>query len=185
MKTSLANDYCFIIQKDIILGDELPGARRKALTEHLQICAACRKFADLQTSLNRSLAADLHARRPQPRILKNLCRHIAGKKVNKTGLIPNRLLQALGYRIPLYQAVMVALVVFCAYRGAVRLREPVTAKSLPSAVTTSVDESVIETVQAAQALQVMRRQKIGRSINEYPLYGRFTFQDSGNPSLWF
>ena len=174
MKTSIISDNCLIIQKDIILGDDLSKARKNALKDHLQICPECRAFAGLQAGLKQSLAAERHRWRPRATTLEHLQQRMARKQGGRTRPSVHWLEQVLGYRIPLYHALVAVIFVGCVYLGAVHLYSLLTVKSSPTDGH-AVEETVIETDQATQILEAMREQKIGRTINEDSLYSRFTF----------
>jgi hypothetical protein len=171
MKRAITNKICSEIQRDMLLGDDLSDARRRALEEHSHSCHECQAFALLYGNLKEVISEECQYATPRSGTLKYLLRHMTMKQGERKRLTP-WLERVLSYRIPVYQLVIMVLLFIGVYWGAVNLHVP---KASRPAAAYGIDKSVIHADQAVQILQAAREQKIGRSISEDSLYSRFTF----------
>jgi hypothetical protein len=174
MKKSPGSNLCKRIQRQIILGDELPEEQQHAVAEHLHRCRTCSAFTAFQGGLKDTMTKDRESWRPRKSTLNQLEQHLSNRGKKKRPYFPYWLEKLLRYRVPVYQLLGTALLVVCIYWGASQRHSTMAYKaSWPD--TCRIDASVIQTDQASGILQAMSEQKIGRPISEDSLFSRLAF----------
>ncbi|MBN2354485.1 hypothetical protein JXO59_00145, partial [candidate division KSB1 bacterium] len=109
MKESINAQCCQKIMRIILLGDDADQSEKTLLNEHLKTCAHCRTFAALQGEIRNSLAADIQRERPAAGTLTRIQHYMEEKNRLKRKPVMYWLPRILRVRIPVYQAMLVAL----------------------------------------------------------------------------
>ena len=174
MKESIYPQVCEKIMRIILLGDDADQSEKTVLNEHLKTCAQCRSFAALQGEIRNSLATDIQRERPAAETLTRIQHHMSDKNHGRRDPGIGWLPRLLGYRIPVYQAMVIAMFVGLFFWSYKHLPLTFTRKQMQP-VEASVEVRTIDASQAVHLLSAVGEQKLGRSIMEDSLYVRFAF----------
>lgn len=159
-----------------LLGD-LTTDENLSVEGHLRICPQCRSYQIALLNMQNAMQAEGEKRlTPDPAIRENVIRRMRAARSREAGILGNVLgsfRRAFAYRIPVYQAALgVALIVVMS----LTLRHlPSSALQEPSEVRPLVrlEMPPPSEISVLDNLEVVRQQKIGRSVREDTTLTRF------------
>ncbi|UCB52513.1 MAG: hypothetical protein JSV10_11160 [Candidatus Zixiibacteriota bacterium] len=162
-----------LIKKNL---DEITQQESLLLEEHLRGCVSCRSYQKALLSLQDSMRIGTEKLAPDPVIRENIIQRMETLRPKRAGILvrgQHHVRDLLQHRIPVYQPLLVAVLVLLIFVGAKQLslptvEEPVDAQSLlRTEVVMPTQMGVIDD------LGIIKAQKIGRSAGEDTTLARF------------
>lgn len=156
---------------------ELTTDKNLLVEEHLRTCTRCRSYQIALLNMQNAMQAEGEEKlAPDPAIRENVIRRMRAARSREAGILGNLLesfRRAFAYRIPVYQAVLGAALIVAM---SITLRHlPSSALQEPSEVRPLVRLEMPPPSQMSviDNLEVVRQQKIGRSVREDTTLTRF------------
>lgn len=178
---SATNKNCAGVQDLLIKKDFAKLATQENLTlnAHLQQCEACRAFQQALLNVQQAIQPDAEENLlPHPAIrqnLRNRIRHAQPARQVPTGLREawDSLLDILKLKIPVYQAVLGAAVIFAVFFGIDKLNARGEREMLQRLLSEQNGKQILMPSDAPQRFAQIDSQKIGRSVAEDSLLMKF------------
>ena len=173
------NMRCHDIERLLVnrLLDKLTADENLSVEEHLRICPQCRSYQIALLNMQNTMQSEGEERlAPDPATRENVIRRMKAARSREAGILSNlveSVRRAFAYRIPVYQA---ALGVVLIVAMSLTLRHlPSSALQEPSEVRPLVrlEMPPPSEISVMDNLEVVRRQKIGRSVREDTTLTRF------------
>ncbi len=168
----MKNKTCQQVRNLIIRSrfEALTTGEEKKIASHLKDCQACQNFYLSFNNLPQLLQHSAQQVEPSARIKQELLKKVQHQKPNESQTL-QKIKAALGYRIPFYQALSAAVVLwFLAFW----LLKPVSQNGQPSQPAWSKSKSSQSFSKAQEHLKMVEQQKGGKSARQDSIYFKFT-----------
>lgn len=163
-----------LVKKDV---DGLTPEENLLLEDHLKWCERCRSYQNALSNVRNSVQIDSEEKLiPDPAICQSIIRRMRIVKPEEIGIVQSawqRIRDILAYRMPVYQTLAAVALIFLISVGINQLfitadRETVEPQGFAQQQTSTLAQmSVIDN------LEIVDRQKIGRTVKEDPTLTRF------------
>jgi predicted anti-sigma-YlaC factor YlaD len=158
------------------ISEKLTEAENSQLQSHLASCQECRAFQDILLKMQDAVKIeDRPGLVPNPAIRENVLRRMRPQKHRRKITMHNFIKaakRALEFRIPVYQAVLSALVIFV-LAFALRHLSPTVGQHVNLSPAALPNESVVDGTPVLDNLNIIKQQKIGTNMQEDSVLTRF------------
>jgi hypothetical protein len=157
--------------------DEITKDKSLLVEEHLKSCDRCRSYQRTLSILQESMQIGTEERLvPHPAIRENVIRRMKTVKVQQSGIFDNIWQSVKGvfaYRVPVYQALFTVALIALIFLGVRQINLPTEREiSSPEGVI-QLQTPISTEVSVIDNLEIVRQQKIGRSVGDDITLTRF------------
>ena len=150
--------------------DQITQDQSLLVEEHLKCCDRCRSYQKILSCLQESMQIGTEDRLvPDPAIRENVIRRMKTVKAQQSGIFENIWQSVKGvfeYRVPVYQALFAVTLIALIFLGVRQLNFSTYQEAPSSQGVVQLQMPISTEVSVIDNLEIVKQQKIGRSVGE-------------------